>query len=129
MAVAPKLPNLSPDDMRWARWVTNELGGHGTTLGQLVTRAQTANVQRAQVAGAGAKTNQSVSNASSPFAVQLPSGLPQTPTAPQLATDHATVTIRWDGQVTNNGVVASPAIGFSHVNVQRSDDNTTFTNI
>jgi hypothetical protein len=127
VAVSPKLPNLAPTDMAWARWVTNQLSGHDSTIEQLVTRAKSANVQRGAVAGAGAKTQ--ANGSYNPFAVQMPSGLPQTPTAPQLGTDHATVTVRWDGQILYNGVIASPAIGFSHVFVQRSTDNITFANI
>jgi hypothetical protein len=127
-AVAPRLPKLAPDDMAWVRWVTSQVQGTSQKIGTLDSRITASNKQRASVAGNVAKGNST--SATNPFAVEIPSGQPQTPTAPTLGTDHGTVTIRWDGNiVTDTGVTGSPAIGFDYATLERSLDGNTWATI
>jgi hypothetical protein len=128
MAVPPRLPKLSPEDMAWARWVTSETAKQSDQLNKLDTRIKSANLQRSSTTAAVAASNQGTSGRA-PIGPQLPVGDPQKPTAPTLSSDHATVTIRWDGLVDISGATAPPQQGFDYVSLQRSSDNIVYTTI
>lgn len=131
MAHPPKLPKMAPEDMAWVRWVTNEVRNHGNVVDKLGTRVSAVQQQRQATSQAAAQTGQQVA-AVTPVVtptVPTPTGLPQKPTPPQVSSDHATVTIRWDGYVypnltassdTTSVAKVSPAVGFDHVSVQRT---------
>jgi hypothetical protein len=116
--------------MRWARWVTERVQGHDSTL--LTVGTNTAAAAQ-QAASAHTKVATVVEKTAAMEAVNpsLPLGPPQVPSAPTLATDHGTVTIYWDGLVhanqsytpqagDDNGPLVTPAIGFNHVSASRA---------
>lgn len=123
MAVPPTLPNLAPADMKWARWVTDQVQGHSNTTQQLQTNLASAQMQHSTTASSAANVHAVVGLL---IKIPVPEGPPQVPTAPTLYTDHGTVTVKWDGQVHANaaagvGSLQTPYSGFSHVNVLRAD--------
>lgn len=140
MGTPPRLPNLDPRDMAWVRWATEEIKKTSTSAESLKSNVAAA-TQLATTTAASHATkvaNDAVQAAVNP---QVPAGPPQVPTDPTLATDHGTVTIKWDGQVHANlnytpqagedvGSVQYPAAGFNHVSVWRSTTvNGTFERI